>query len=1539
MTTISDDLKFLEARISADSETLGLDRQVMLGHSAIDYTNYDLASDRQEKFKQALTENKIPIELAEKLKILDPESSEAIALKDSFQPIIDRLLVAIEQTDHAKKYFEKFNPEKHQVQLLFSADEHSNAGVLNFTNPAVIVINKGLLTGKDSVLTVDALAWILAHELCHKALELKLGQGQGSKGEEGLADALGLEITHHAGFDIRQSREYLKTTKVEPKTQDEKFKELIDEHPSYHVRISLLEAGLTALEKSIEKLSIEPTPIQNTHISSLARDLSFKPLREPSQFEQKLGSLLEGVHNPGSREILGAIAGAMKLADFNDYRSIKDIVKAVNGLNLVRASKEDLDIVDAIANQAIELVEGTYSNSIHEKPLGIDSGRLIYEGLSNALLGASTPKSLPLGRFKNLEKPFQEFIDANNKVEIFEKANALLKAFAAEPLVGSRFFNSVALPKFSLALKYDSTVTWQPHYAAIESLGSMKRDPVVRALISMGVNDTRLYNSMNLNCYLEVVKGELKKMPDIAGRTKQGEIIRVSDVEISRSGAIYNFGPVSSSISRELASLRASRLPDLIETLFANLDPHSASPKDISILHEASYLLKEIFNQNGDGPKYLLGLKNLDKNPVLFCELNSLSISRYPELQSRVATQAKTYLEGDHPEKREILRQLLSVEKDNKTNPFHYAIESRIRDLPQEQDSTVWESEELALINLPMAKLLLSLPNDIVSASEKVALLLQPNLSNQKGGVEICSKARLQVIRGILKEDFPEFVAPSNSFEGLFAKHAEMRANPTNKMSSTEQFSILEAEFRELALTPKKLPSAHDLLRLCEVEPDWVIAYDPALADRIRERYLKKLPELPVDGETAVKTWKVLHESALIPPRNIYSMLDKVISNAERNAESSEAEKIYCSILQGHRIVDPIVRQRCISSWGDAVRNNIGLDDGSEQFNQSLRHTISTIGRVDPALKEELLNMLGKRLNTQRAATQILDSSRPNISRQSLENSQMQGIGIEEVLNLTRREPDTRDCILKFLTSQLTQNTIQEFVSLFPEADSSSRNTFGAAVLSTAFDAELWERYQDAFKEEAAKQFHRNFWAAPFEVRTVIARELFLPAEETSPQEEEKIFKVALEQTFPSKVSYGRQAQEFVRSYIKNVPEYSKHLSIAALMVAAEKSNNSSVGVGYALASFLETMGPAETKAGQAAESHPATPSEIRSDLKRLKTMADEPTRWALWATIDESVPDEIKENIARVDEVLGCGSFYVVASVTMTDDSQKVIALLRKHALTRAENGFGLMSAMAVDLGHNHQAFHTLDELIDQAKELSKVESNPILSKEQIDIARNIYNGSSVTVDGYTFNFHVPSVDSVGQSFRLMEKVEGSHFSDLPQSDETKAIAKAIATFEISNIVKGLPFDDDRHGGNVKIEGNTIHHYDFGGMMLTPPTDEELGKFANVMLDTLFATQAQSEFVDNFFQQIKTLQEREGSVPTMIKRVQKALLSLDDYRKHFPKEEDVADVLISAIRDSHPILQANAMQRMSSVEGQQKLSGGLIAKLFMPPILIKRPN
>jgi hypothetical protein len=209
---------------------------------------------------------------------------------------------------------------------------------------------------------------------------------------------------------------------------------------------------------------------------------------------------------------------------------------------------------------------------------------------------------------------------------------------------------------------------------------------------------------------------------------------------------------------------------------------------------------------------------------------------------------------------------------------------------------------------------------------------------------------------------------------------------------------------------------------------------------------------------------------------------------------------------------------------------------------------------------------------------------------------------------------------------------------------------------------------------------------------------------------------------------------------------------------------------------------------------------------------------------------------------------------------------------------------------------------IISEAQELSKIEMDRKLSEQQNQIAAKLYARSiTVTVDDkpHTFTMNPAHLIQSGEGYRFIERMYGTEFNELPnQTPEDKeirrAIAKAIITVELINILQGDCFDSDRHGNQLRHQNHQLGLYDFGEMALQPPNEVELKQLANVLSDIPIAAIKNRLFNTNFDLLLtehirKAL--KSGEPTSYLMRVRKGLLALRDFQKELSTEE-LIDVL-----------------------------------------------
>jgi hypothetical protein len=265
-------------------------------------------------------------------------------------------------------------------------------------------------------------------------------------------------------------------------------------------------------------------------------------------------------------------------------------------------------------------------------------------------------------------------------------------------------------------------------------------------------------------------------------------------------------------------------------------------------------------------------------------------------------------------------------------------------------------------------------------------------------------------------------------------------------------------------------------------------------------------------------------------------------------------------------------------------------------------------------------------------------------------------------------------------------------------------------------------------------------------------------------------------------------------------------------------------------------------------------------------------------------------------------------------------------------------MENMVAGFDKQSDSFRVMRELISDARKLAEDETNTGLAMVQRDTARAIYSGTTVTVDGDTVQFEVPKVTGVGKGYVLSDRAPGEHFIDLPDSPERRRLAKAIMAVELNNILSGRQFDNDRHGGNCRVKDGIVYHFDFGGMLLAPPTDDDLRQLGEVVVAAGLGAKSVDDFVNRCFSALREREERNEEVSPILKRAQKALISIAEYSAGMTRE-DMLEVLVSAAaHDLHPaVKEAVEGAVIEALMSTPDLMTELAGLMQSPPITIRR--
>lgn len=334
---------------------------------------------------------------------------------------------------------------------------------------------------------------------------------------------------------------------------------------------------------------------------------------------------------------------------------------------------------------------------------------------------------------------------------------------------------------------------------------------------------------------------------------------------------------------------------------------------------------------------------------------------------------------------------------------------------------------------------------------------------------------------------------------------------------------------------------------------------------------------------------------------------------------------------------------------------------------------------------------------------------------------------------------------------------------------------------------------------------------------------------------------------------------------------------------------------GKRLAMILSMLGPAEKKLGQAINSHPSTPEDLRGDTKSIKSMSDPLPRWDLLARVREAMPPEYADRaLPRVGKTLGAASYYIAV-----DCGDSVLSILRPHARSLARSGLDRMHSIAVRLSNDQGMKHVAGpfiESIQQAREMIALETDHQKGVIQQENAWRRYDGLSIQVEGDRFDFTTAAWKACGPEFRHQEKVTGEHFLDMLEREDVgdpflRKVALAHLTAELRNILSGDTFDHDRHGSQSKTQrGATTHSiglFDHGCMAIEPPTKEEKQELVTILCNLVEGyMRGETGILQRAHEIIREKRERDGKIPSYLVSVERALLALNDFMRFDAKGE-----------------------------------------------------
>lgn len=619
------------------------------------------------------------------------------------------------------------------------------------------------------------------------------------------------------------------------------------------------------------------------------------------------------------------------------------------------------------------------------------------------------------------------------------------------------------------------------------------------------------------------------------------------------------------------------------------------------------------------------------------------------------------------------------------------------------------------------------------------------------------------------------------------------------------------------------------------------------------------------------------------------------------------------------------LRNEAIEQLVKDLRDKYGQDDQSQEYKEKMiaviNHLYKNMAKRDVTL---MLSRLANAIESQWEVTEHLGILLEPDKYLSTNQQEKIDFSISSLAAASRKLSEDKNDIqefLEFISSPISRQTTDRFSSYLL---SHHKINSLASLLGYSGNMAESENKQSRTITLMLRTFYAQFWDVSLEERAVIVDHLLIPANKVKTAAEmehayKEAFSYVAHKLFPHAETDKEEnfAYALLKAYLGSADKYIRSHLLAGMLVATNQSNGArqSPSAGKKLAMLCEHMGPAYIKLAQAVHSHPNTPEPIRRDLDHLKGRANPPHRWQLWRLLREVVSRDDRKMIKRVGALLGSASYNLALEAELENGQDVVLLMLRENAAKNAQEGFMHLQKTIESCSHvdMEPIRESILSIIKEARELSKVEMDRKLSEQQNLIAAELYARSiTVSVDDkpHTFTIIPAHLIKSGEGYRFIERIYGTEFNELPnQTPEDKeirrAIAKAIITMELINILQGGCFDSDRHGNQLRHQNHQLGLYDFGEMSLQPPNEVELNQLASVLADIPQAA-IKNKLFDTSFDLLLTkhIQKAlEAGEPTRyLMRVRKGLLALRDFQKEL-STEDLMDVLqqVNASEAIHP--------------------------------------
>ncbi len=1511
---------------------------------------------------EELKSGKIPQSFYEEYRLVPADSPEGIAFNNTMQTAVRKLYTLPEQqqTPTLVDYLTHHDFDAEPVRFMLSDHPFPNAYSVNYANPPLIVLTKALFKEQNFlrddgvqvkeriVNTPDELRVIIGHEMTHAKLGIKFGhERSNSKFEEGAAQGIPSYLLHTANCNPRAvlwlSQKMHQTNGGQ---RPELLAAVLDAHPLPRTEKSILESSLAALHNQrgdfSHMQSSAPFSTTSPLLSSIkaAHHVTYVESKMPADYESK----------PPIEKI--AILKDI-LIGLDSYLPIR--LNAIASAFFVLEGKVDPAEATALVDECAEYVL-TLSESI-----GYENCRRLYYSLSS-IAHPNEKGKFPIGRLKKIQAVAERFVSAGlarNTEAIDVAAEELLVVVGAEKCLatdsGQKFLQSLRWPQFTLPTglaKYDGgdvqttlAVSWNP------VLERARTNPtVLRAALCMGipVDPTLLVQDPD-NTEAQIIfshtEGMLNKfdflLKPLNKESAESPLQPFSTGPVDATSPAFDFdsarllldkkGRVTQVLSPDaLAKIRYNMCCEYIQHLLRkSCDAlKTATEEDRPGRQEAhDDFIETIVSYTTSARLHHLFVEDLfAEEPRVFFEANNIS-----SCDEERVTLLMPY-----------------VMKCIKSEPYRtalrglFGIDPGTQKVDQKKSSSLFLQRSLSGISLPehhdrssdfgshLFFFLLAEKGILFSPVEKAeiinSLLLQGRkhvsgeYQNARGEskppkIEVSPRDATQLCPRLdacaLAVGLPT-VGKINDIHKLTALVEQHAKNP--------QYGLLVVWMcllRVVELNNVKKPSISGFASFLEATAPYlrVKFFETQVKDFINTSLSLALQKAPLNE--AVKIWCIYKDNQYLTADVVGETLDQLTERIKSEQAATQVVVIQ-TLLMGRYIEKTKNVEALVDILVDATVAEHGIDDGTDEYEQKLKPFVAWVStHVKRLYQQMIFSALARKSVAQANTTYAFYNAMPKVTATDLNTkTAMIGVGVDAFWEYGRRNPNDQKRIIEFFSESFHEDTagglfddmkatsihMQGYIDPEGKNEESARRR-----LSSAKEKRIEEK-SDKAATAYMKHAYENFWTAPFEVRIAFFKELLVS--DDSPGMNDDLIEFVCSLAFKGDPEETKYIRDYVRAYVAVSPEYMQVISLAALIAAAEKSRDSTLPLGQAIALFAEKVGPAETKVVQIAEGHPDVPVELRKDLGRLKYAANEPERWNVHEQID-GLESELLDSymqlsghdgvtIERRGRVLGSGSLFVAIEVFLSDGTQHVLAMQRPYSLERGKTGFNSLGQCIEKLGSDHPIVTTLQDLVEMAHGRLDVETNCEVAPLQYDTAYELYKNTDVEVDGVIISATTPRLTAHGKTFFMMERMEGTHFAQLPDQTEDdiaskNRLSRALVFKELCNIFRGT-FDSDRHGGNVKVHENSLNHFDFKGMMISSPTKQNLENCAHIFARGFEKMMSGEDLLTALLSSQREYRAETGDADVYVGEVMKALVSLGEYVRLMSQEQRM-EVFVAALQ------------------------------------------